>query len=58
MSMPEWTNIQIWEGTENPVPVHQEMVLLQQDAPSLPSLFSRVGVEGAKGIDIYQATYD
>lgn len=58
MSIPERTKIQIWEGPENPVPVPQEMELLDKETSSLPSLFSRVGVEGAKGIDIYQAAYD
>lgn len=58
MSVPERTKIQIWEGPENPVPIPQEMELLDKDTSSLPSLFSRAVVEGAKGIDIYQATYD
>lgn len=38
------TKIQIWEGPENPVPVPQEMELLDKETSSLPSLFSCAGV--------------
>lgn len=58
MSMPERTKIQIWETADNPIPVPEETVLLDKEAPALTALFARAVVDGAKGIDIYPATYD
>lgn len=58
MSMPERTKIQIWETADNPIPVPEETVLLDKEAPALPALLARAVIDGAKGIDIYPVAYD
>ena len=58
MSMPERTKIQIWETADNPIPVPEETVLLDKEAPALPALFARAVIDGAKGLDIYPVAYD
>lgn len=58
MNMTEKARITIWETPDRPVPLPKELVLLDEEAPALPSLFARAVIDGAKGIDIYQAAYD
>lgn len=58
MNMTEKARITIWETPDWPVPLPKELVLLDEEAPALPSLFARAVIDGAKGINIYQAAYD
>lgn len=58
MNMTEKARITIWETPDRPVPLPKELVLLDEEAPALPSLFARAVIDGAKGIDIYQVAYD
>lgn len=58
MNMTEKARITIWETPDRPVPLPKELVLLDEEATALSSLFARAVIDGAKGINIYQAAYD
>lgn len=58
MNMTEKARITIWETPDWPLPLPKELVLLDEEATALPSLFARAVIDGAKGIDIYPVAYD